>query len=101
MKRQKKNNLPKQPAGPESTHCWLAGTPGARTDFWALLHKFRSCRDCTGSAEINGDWQLLAHEAGCEQVNYLNHQVGMKLEVKASVLKLLPRCNGCNDLNVV
>lgn len=89
MKRRKKN-LPKQAAGSESSHYWLAGKPGAQKDLRALpLHMFSSCRDSTGSAEMNDaglqDWQLLAHKMGCEQVNYLNHQVGMKLEVKARV----------------
>ena len=89
MKR-RKNHLPKQPAVSESSHCCLAGKPEAKTDLWALpLHMFSSCRDSTGSAEMNGvglwDWQLLAHEVECEQVNYLNHQVGMKLETNARV----------------
>lgn len=55
MDEKEKKNLPKQPAGSESSHCWLAGKPRAKTHLWALpLHMFSSCRDSTGSAEMNG-----------------------------------------------
>lgn len=54
MNEKEKNNLPKQPAGSERSHCWPAGKPQAKTDPSSSPTHFISCRDSAGSAEMNG-----------------------------------------------
>lgn len=48
-----KKNTPKQPADSESSHCRLPSHGLNQVSMALDLHMFSSCRDSTGSAEMN------------------------------------------------